>query len=158
MGLTAPKVTVKDKSGKVLKNRKDYSYRILRMDSGTEVNPKTDVISYGTHLKVVVTPLGNYAGTEEKSAEFGVYAAGISAAKLTVGNNVYVPGKTDISYSLSYKGYPLTKGIDYEVVSTTGVNKAGIAKVTVKGIGYFGGTRVLSIKVGKRSAFSSKTK
>ena len=41
----------------------------------------------------------------------------------------------------------LTPGVDFKVVSYTNNTKTGTAKVTIQGIGSYGGTKTLSFKI-----------
>jgi len=98
----------------------------------------------------VVMPIGNYGGYII-GKNFTVYGTNISSAKLVAGTNVADPKNTGVSFKLTYGGEALKEGTDYKVVSLTDPTKAGTCKVTVRGVGKFGGTRVLNIKVAKKS-------
>ena len=58
---------------------------------------------------------------------------------------LYVNRKTGSTTTKAF----LEEGIDFEVVGYTNNNKAGTAKVTLRGIGLFGGLKTVSFKIDK---------
>ncbi|MCR5155883.1 MAG: leucine-rich repeat protein [Butyrivibrio sp.] len=148
-GINATKLAVKDLSGKVLAVNRDYTYKIT-YGNGKAFDPKKDVVPAGAEMKVTVTPMGNYDGSPVDTT-FIVYGLNISSAKLVAGTNIAGPRNTKVNFKLMMGKDELKEGVDYTVVSSTDPTKAGICKVTVKGMGNFGGTRVLNIKVAKKS-------
>lgn len=149
-------VKVIDVNGKALKAGTDYDKEIYYTyadgpNQGEQVLP-TDVIPKGTNLRVEVRVSNpkNYIGTV-----YGVYRivqADISKAKVKVDAQEYTgrkrkPGKDQIHVTLD--GVILGNS-DYEIVGYENNVNQGTAKVTIKGVGSYGGTKTANFKIGKR--------
>lgn len=170
-GKCKPSVVIKDTNGKTLNSGTDYrkltfsdiTYvrdttveRIVNKkrvkvicEEGTAVNA-ADIVPAGTELMVTVTGIGNYDGTRI-SGYYRVTKSQISSAKIKVlkkqiyNKNELCPGKPDLKVTVGNK--TLTED-DYEIVAySNNVNK-GKAKITIRGIGNYGGVKTLSFDIG----------
>lgn len=149
-------VKVIDVNGKTLAAGTDYDKEMYYTYAdgsrqGEQVLP-TDLIPMGTNLRVEirVSKPKNYVGTT-----YGIYRivqADISKAKVKVDPQEYTgrkikPGKDQIHVTLD--NVILGSG-DYEIVEyQNNVNK-GTAKVTIRGVGSYGGTKTANFKIQKR--------
>ncbi|MBR5578435.1 MAG: discoidin domain-containing protein [Lachnospiraceae bacterium] len=158
---------VVDISGKALTANKDYvkeaKYTVISSkdnayEAGYVIQPG-DKIPAGTKINVEVTLAGdNFEGTV--SGEYTILGANydISKAKFTISGKDYT-GKpvtlTDDDIKIAIKKLnkdDLVLGQDYVIVEPSYTNnvKKGTAKVTLKGIGDFGGTKTVTFKIGQR--------
>lgn len=149
-------VKVIDVNGKALKAGTDYDKEMYYSyadgsKQGEQVLP-TDLIPMGTNLRVEVrvSQPKNYVGTA-----YGIYRivqADISKAKVKVDPQEYTgrkikPGKDQIHVTLSK--VILGNG-DYEIVEYQNNVNQGTAKVTIRGVGSYGGTKTVNFKIRKR--------
>lgn len=164
-------VVITDTDGKKLKAGTDYekSYKYYYYESvnladgtlrcaGTEVSP-SDIVPAGTVLEVVVTGKGNYAGDGEKPATIsGIYrvvGANIAKASVKVNKQYYTgkqicPDKSQIVITLNGK---VLKAQDYEIVSYANNINKGNAKITVRGVGNYGGSKTVSFTIANKSMY-----
>lgn len=149
-------VKVIDVNGKALVAGTDYDKEMYYTyadgsKQGEQVLP-TDLIPQGTNLRVevrVTTPK-NYVGTA-----YGIYRivqADISKAKVKVDLQEYTgrkikPGKDQIHVTLN--GVILGNS-DYEIVEYQNNVNQGTAKVTIRGVGSYGGVKTVNFKIRKR--------
>lgn len=140
-----------DTDGKTLKNNKDftikgYSYQDDSAVSGTPAAGKV--------LKVTVQGKGYYKG--ETYGYFRVIANDRSIAKAVVkvndqqytGKPVEPDKKQITSITLKVNGQTRTLGQnDYEIVGYSKNIKKGTAKMTIRGLGEYGGTKTVSFKI-----------
>lgn len=131
--------------------------------TGAEVSPKDPPIPAGTRIDVEVTAKGNnYSGSNAEGFFYITNASISSLRQSQIIEKTYIPGKKitfgdsedlklEIKESGKYK--KLLRGIDYEIVpdSYTANDKKGTAKVTVRGKGNYGGTKVISFKIVAKS-------
>ena len=158
------KITLEEPDGKKLSAGKDYdkniSYTYLHDTkvnvNGSEVDraagsavEKTDVIPVNTVIGVTVTAkLGSgYKGSV--SGTYRIITASISSAKISIPVQTYTGGpitlgKDDIKVSI--KGQRLASS-DFEIVSYTNNIKKGTAKVTIRGLGNYGGLKTQTFKI-----------
>ncbi len=154
-----PKITVSDKNGKKLIAGKDYSKKIIysyETSRGTVVFDKKSRIGdlpVGTKLKVTVQGLGNYQG--EACLEYMVVPASIKSAWVEVEDKAYTGqpvtlDKKDIAISVG--NTPLGEK-QFEIIEGSYLNntKKGTAKVTLHGLGDYGGYKTISFKIKQRS-------
>lgn len=153
--LESSKVTVTDVNGKTLV--KDTDYRIsgysyyndttLADKDGTLRKEKTpvklqeDIIPAETIIVVNIMGAGNYKGNT--TTYIRVCKKGIASMKVTVKPQTYTgseiqPGKDQ----MTVKG----EG-QFEIVGYTNNIKKGTAKVTLRGVGDYGGTKVVTFKI-----------
>ena len=98
---------------------------------------------------------GNYTGTvigEYRIVKQSIGSASVkAAAKVYTGSEVKLEGG-DITVTIG-KNPPLVMGEDYEIVEDSyvkNINK-GTASVTIRGIGNYGGTKVVKFKITAKS-------
>ncbi len=157
-----PSVSVYD-GKKKLKANKDY--QIVEYTS-TNVTEYADASENRNANRYFVTLQGinSYSGTIE--VPYHLYQTKISKAKFEkispqtfdyVGEEGFCPvPKITFQNGKNAPIEDLELGKDFEIVSYTNNKKVGTAKVTVKGIGNYGGTKTLSFKINKRLLESSK--
>jgi len=157
---------IKDVSGKALKNKTDYTvdketaYTYVSDDPAINGTLVTTPPAVGSCIKVTAKATEtNYTG--EVSAVFRVIAddKNISSLKITIaeqqytGNAVTLEGKQVFTFKQKVNGkwedVTLTEGEDFEIVKGSYVNniKKGTAKVTVHGLGGYGGTKTVTFKI-----------
>ncbi len=161
------KVKITDKDGKELKAGRDYdkTFKVYYKDdtileqggfraAKSEVQ-KNDLIRVGTVLKAVVTGKGSYEG--EVSAFYRLVRADLGKATASIAAKEYTGSRitladTDriIIKTKKNKTDLLVRGRDYYIAGySNNVNK-GTAKVTIVGIGNYGGTKTFSFKIKAR--------
>ena len=140
-----------DTDGKKLKNKNDYVVTDYTFADGSEIKETPKV---GDVVRVTAEGKGNYEGTV--TADFKVIAndKNLSKAKIQVVDQGYTgeaiePTGDVVSVSLKMNGewVKLREGVDYEIVGySKNINK-GKAKITVRGIGEYGGTKTGTFKI-----------
>ena len=111
---------------------------------------KDDIIPIGAEIKATVKGMKNYTG--EQYVIFRVVAADISKATVKVTEQAYTgkaiePTKDDITVKI---GKETLKKTDYEIVSYSNNVKKGTAKVTIRGIGNYGGEKTVTFKINSK--------
>lgn len=149
-------VKVIDVNGKALTAGTDYDKEMYYTyadgpNQGEQVLP-TDIIPRGTNLRVEVrvTDPKNYIGTAH--GVYRIVQADLSKAKVKVDEQEYTgrkrkPGKDQIHVTLS--GVTLENS-DFEIVGYENNVNQGTAKVTIRGVGSYGGTKTANFKIRKR--------
>lgn len=146
--MSAPVLT--DVDGKKLAKGKDYEATYEYYDiNGNKMDAKSTP-AVGDVIKVKVTGKGNYEGTKETT--FRIYAKGysIASAKITIVNKKYYNGdpvvltKADLKVVL---GKDTLKQEDYEIVSYSNNVSKGTAKVTIRGVGNYAGTKTFNLPI-----------
>ncbi|MDE6014766.1 MAG: leucine-rich repeat protein [Acetatifactor sp.] len=152
------KTTVTDVNGKTLTEGTDYrvSYAYVNdtyLADGTfkkanaAVNIQKDVIPVETLIAVKITGAGGYKGNTQTYIR--VCKKSIASAKVTVRAQTYTgseiqPGMDQMTVKIGrdelYAG-------DYEIVGYTNNIKKGTAKVTIRGIGNYGGTKTVNFRI-----------
>ncbi|MDE6699529.1 MAG: hypothetical protein K2K10_00715 [Acetatifactor sp.] len=152
------KTTVTDVNGKTLTEGTDYrvSYAYVNdtyLADGTfkkanaAVNIQKDVIPVETLIAVKITGAGGYKGNTQTYIR--VCKKSIASAKVTVQAQTYTgseiqPGMDQMTVKIGrdelYAG-------DYEIVGYTNNIKKGTAKVTIRGIGNYGGTKTVNFRI-----------
>lgn len=162
-------VVIKDTDGKKLKAGTDYEKNFeyyygekVKLSNGeeraagTQVE-ETDIVLPGTVLKVVVTGKGNYAGNGDKAAVisdlYRVVEANIAKATVKVNKQYYTgkpicPDKSQIVITMNGK---VLSPQDYKIVSYTNNMNKGTAKLTVKGVGSYGGTKTVNFTIANKT-------
>ncbi len=156
--VAASKTTVTDVNGKVLAPGKDYrvGYAYVnntRLADGTmktanaAVNLQKDIIPVETLIAVKITGMGNYKGNTQTVIR--ICKKSISSAKVTVKPQTYTgsevqPGIDQMTVKL---GREELQAGDFEIVSYAGNVKKGTAKVTIRGIDNYGGTKTVNFKI-----------
>ena len=159
-GAYKTKLSVVDLDGKVLTAGKDYA-RTFRYTyaspttladgrirgEGETVGDK-DIIPSGTVLNVTITGMNNYTGT--LTGQYRITEYDISKAKVTVESQTYTgkeikPDENDIR--VTFQGKELAYGTDYVIEDYADNVKKGNAKVILRGIGRFGGTKTAKFRI-----------
>ncbi|MBQ7556720.1 MAG: leucine-rich repeat protein [Lachnospiraceae bacterium] len=148
-GYENPSVTVTDLDGKKLKAGTDFELRnFVKADGGNAVTAE-------------VAGKGNYEGYVpvsyriiEKDQQIGRLGANRIADKVYTGEKITLT-EEDLR-NLLYSGKKgsaayLIPDTDFEVVSYSNNLKAGSAKVTLRGLGKYGGTRTLTFRITART-------
>ncbi len=163
--------TIYDENGKKLvkgdyKNIKYYygadvtlANGIVRKQ-GTEITSK-DVLPVGTLIRVSVEGSGNYCGSTtsvtpaQTPYTYKIVAGSLSSAKISVAEQYYTgtertPGKSEITVKI---GSTVLEPQDYEITGySNNVNK-GNAKITIKGIGNYTGTKTATFKIVQKTMY-----
>lgn len=156
------KVQVIDLNGKALAAGTDYAKDVYyTYESGTKAGQPvlaTDIIPVGTVIGVdvrVATPRC-YQGTAHGT--YRIVQADISGAKVSINPQEYTgrsirPKKSQIQVTL--KGV-LLRNDDYEIVGYENNIKQGNAKITIRGVGSYGGTKTATFKIKKKGILNLK--
>lgn len=120
--------------------------QVVLRRKGDTVDPR-DIIPVGTVIRVTVTGKKNYEGST--SATFRCVTENLSRAAISVSSQYYTgravePGKDQIKVKI---GKTILEKTDYEIVSYTNNVKKGTAKVTLRGIGDYGGTKTVTFRI-----------
>lgn len=150
-------VTVKDVNGKALVTGTDYKVVFVyendtRLSDGkvkkanTTVG-KTDIVPAETVIRVKISGAGNYTGNTFTLMR--VCQKSISSAKVKVNQQIYTgfevqPGKDQMTVTL---GRATLGTGDYEIVGYENNIKKGTAKVTIRGVGNYGGSKTATFKI-----------
>lgn len=158
-GVYGTKVEIADVDGKKLSAGKDYdknltytyaadtklSNNVIRK-AGSAIE-KNDIIPAGTAIQVTATGKGSYKGTI--SGVYRITKADISKASIKIADQIYTgksiePNASDLTVIINGK----TLGSDcYEIVKyDNNVNK-GKAFITIKGVGDYGGVKIVLFKI-----------
>ncbi|MCR5846590.1 MAG: S-layer homology domain-containing protein [Lachnospiraceae bacterium] len=130
-----PDITVKD-GNKLLTENKDYSIEYF------------DNINTGT-ATVTITGKGNYSGSRNET--FNILAKSISGTDIDSISDKTYSGSAITPNVTIYDGTNLlAKGTDYTVSYSNNVN-AGMATITITGIGNYIGTATVSFKINAKS-------
>ncbi len=110
-----------------------------------------DIVPADTLMRVVVTLRGNYSGTRE--ATYRVTGQDLSKATVKVANQIYTgkeirPDASQITVTL---GKTVLSAADYEIISYNNNINKGTGKLTIRGIGQYGGTRVATFAIAART-------
>ena len=156
--LKAPVVTITDIDGKKLKANKDYT--VGEPDLSAKDNTEDGGMVY-----ITITGKGNYSETGSVKVSFrymNTVSSNIGKAKAkTISSQAYTGNAVKLSKAdltnIVYTGSKgsenyLKPGTDFVVVSSGYSNnvKKGTAKVTIRGIGAYAGTKTLSFKIEQR--------
>lgn len=144
-----------DKNGKKLIAGTDYKKQYIYTDENGNVLGSRDKVPAGSVLTVKVTGTGSYTGEISTSyrvlkAKTSVAAATISLKKGLVKNYTGEPvtlSKDDFTVMI---GKEILSPSDYTIVSYTNNRMKGKAKVTIRGIGNYGGIRTINFTVSAR--------
>ena len=155
-------VKVVDVNGKVLKAGSDYSKDITYTyadgaKQGQPIMPR-EIIPEGTKIQVEVrvTNPGRYQG--KIYGTYRIVKANISNARVTVTPQDYTgrkvkPGKNQITVTMN--GMPLNDN-EYEITGYANNVNQGTAKLTIRGLGNYGGTKTVNFKIRKRGILGLK--
>ncbi len=163
-GSYATKLSLTDEDGKLLKAGKDYDKKtehtylrstdviaggsIVRRAAGALVE-KADIIPVDTVIKVTVNAKPGSGYTGSVSAEYKITKAGIASAKVTIPVQTYTGKPITLNKSLirvSVQKQKLEES-DFEIVSYTNNLQKGTAKVTIRGVGNYGGLKTQTFRI-----------
>lgn len=151
---------ITDTDGKKLSAGKDYdknSVQYTYAETGKPVG-KTDIVPEGTTLRITVNAAQTGSYTGSISGEYRITAYDIAKAKVTVTAQTYtgseIEPNSQTGVRVMFKGYEneLTEGTDYEITGYDNHIRTGTAKLYIKGIGDFGGTKTVKFQI-KSKAF-----
>ena len=146
-----------DADGKRLTAGRDYEKALVyTYADGSAIEGKNipQVDENGTVIKVTAKGIGNYAGSEifttYRVTKYLINSANVKVASKAFTGTVTTITKEDIK-SIKVGKITLTTD-DYEIVPGTYKNntKVGTAKVTIKGVGAFGGSKEISFRINKK--------
>lgn len=156
------KVQVIDLNGLALTAGSDYAKDIYyTYESGAKAGQpvlSTDIIPAGTVIGVDVRVANPrcYQGTVHGT--YRIVQADLSGAKVSINPQEYTgrsvrPNKSQIQVTL--KGV-LLRNDDYEIVGYENNVKQGNAKITIRGVGSYGGTKTATFKIKKKGILNLK--
>ena len=142
---------IMDLNGKKLKNKTDFAVvKYEREDNQSSGNPTA-----GETITITIKGTGVNYTTEEIATQFRVIAKDNDIAKAVVKvhggepynytGNAIEPNKKDIEIRFSGES-PLNEN-DYEIINYTNNIKKGTAKLTIHGLGKYGGTKTVTYKI-----------
>jgi hypothetical protein len=116
-----------------------------------DTSQKAQVKDKGVYTVTIRTKNSrNYSGSRTVSLSVIDKTCKIADAKIKTTDMPYTGSKITLNetqLTVSVGGTPLTRGTDYEVASYTNNTKIGTAKVTIKGIGKYAGTKTASFRI-----------
>lgn len=108
-----------------------------------------EIVAKGKKIAVVVKGINNYAGSELVVAYY-IKASSIGSMKATVKQKTYTGSEitlTDSDITMMDDDYKLVLGRDYLITGYSNNINKGTAKVTIKGINNYAGSKTLSFKI-----------
>ena len=140
-----------DTNGKKLALNTDYI--IKSFVSNGQIVDKKSVLNEDSEVTVTIAGKGMYSG--EMSTTYRILTAGYDISKATVKvADCYYDGSAKTITSKDIKEIRIGKNNylsagDYEILQDTYVNnkKPGKAKVTIQGVGRYGGRKTISFKI-----------
>lgn len=127
-----------------------------------EIVGEEDMPQAGTSIRVTAQGIGAYAGEGQTPpriyAVYRIVTADFAKAKVAVPAKSYQDGRPvtltadDLTVTLSGAPGPLVLGVDYEIEEESYINhtKKGRAKVTLRGIGNYGGEKTVTYTIGAK--------
>lgn len=124
-----------------------------------------DIPQAGTLIRVTAQGIGAYAGTgaapPEISAVYRIVSADFTKVRVKAASKSYQDGRPvtltadDLTVTVSGAAEPLVLGRDYIIKEETYINhtKKGKAKVTLRGIGNYGGEKTITYTIGAKTLF-----
>ncbi|MCM1266377.1 MAG: right-handed parallel beta-helix repeat-containing protein, partial [Bacteroidales bacterium] len=160
-------VTVTDTNGKKLAAGTDYLKEITYTSASVDLTDASVVPPVGTSITITITGTGNYTGTLTKADAYRIYdkTKDIGKLKIVIDPQEYTgeeitltkepKTEADIHVYANNADYKRNQELPnaascYEIVSYKNNIKPGTAKVTLHGIGEYGGTKTYSFKIQKK--------
>lgn len=169
-GICKPTITLKDVDGKTLSAGTDYDKNIsytyakdtkvgqmvkkklvyVVREQGAEVD-KLDIIPVGAEIIATVNGKNLYEGS--KSVRFRFIASDISKASVKIAAQEYTgkavePTKNDLTVTI---GKTVLAKTDYVIVGYENNVKKGTAKMTIRGIGNYGGEKTVTFPIASKT-------
>ncbi len=158
---SVPKVI--DLDGKALKSGTDYekTFEYVRLEEKILENGEIDIVDIpigeeellpaNTTVKITVKAKENGSYTGEISGTYRITQKSISKASVKVKEQTYTgkeikPDAAEITQIRVGKD-DLAAGTDYEIIGYSNNIKKGTAKMTIRGLGEYGGTKTVSFKI-----------
>lgn len=158
---SVPKVI--DLDGKALKSGTDYekTFEYVRLEEKILENGEIDIVDIpigeeellpaNTTVKITVKAKENGSYTGEISGTYRIIQKSISKASVKVKEQTYTgkeikPDAAEITQIRVGKD-DLAAGTDYEIIGYSNNIKKGTAKMTIRGLGEYGGTKTVSFKI-----------
>ena len=116
---------------------------------------KDDIIPAGTTINVTIRAVGNnYAGSV--SGTYRIVDANIAGAKVTSPAQTYTGKeiKPTSGIQVVLKGQTLSEDRDYTIVGYSNNINKGTAKIVIRGIGNYGGTKTATFKIKGKGLFN----
>lgn len=123
----------------------------------------TDIPPAGASIRVTAQGIGAYAGTgdarPEISAVYRIVSTNFSGVRVKAAAKSYQDGRPvtltadDLTITMNRVAEPLVLGKDYVIVEDSYINhtKKGTARVTLRGIGNYGGEKTISYTIGAKT-------
>ena len=171
------KAVLWDVDGKTLAAGRDYDKNLqYTYEKGVEVKlaggetvwrnagdmiEAEDIPQAGTAIRVTTQGMGAYQGDGDAvcSAVYRIVATDFTRVRVKVTAKTYQDGRAvlltaeDLTLTVNSAAEPLVLGEDYIIENESYVNntKKGIAKVTLRGIGNYGGEKTIAYTIGAKS-------
>lgn len=147
-------ISIVDTNGKKLAAKTDYDAAVKYYSEEECLNEiTTQTLDADTVVYVKAVGLQNYEGTEIVGS-YRVSKFALKSAKVVIANQIYTgkeicPEASSIQVTIGKNAPALTADVDYEIVEGSfknNINK-GKASVTIRGIGDYYGTKVVTFKI-----------
>ena len=155
-------VTITDINGMNLKAGTDYDKNVIYRYTGMEENP---VPQAGTVVYVTAKGINNYAGSSI-TGSYRIFENNISKLIVKIDAKEYTGKVIELSSEdihvyrnrTDEKNKIEVEEPCYEITGYSKNQKAGTAKVTLRGIGSYGGTKTYSFKIKKKNYLTTHVK
>lgn len=144
------KVTIVDTDGKKLAAGTDYD-KNLTYYAGERKIEKNEILPVGTEITVKTEGKGSYQG--EIRTTYRIGEKKFSGVKITIPNQTYTGEEVTLEkkdLTITYKEGKETRTLteaEYEITGYQNNVKKGTAKVTIKGLGAYVGTKTVTFKI-----------
>lgn len=150
-------IKITDINGKVLAAGTDYDKNLIYSYDGLSENK---LPTAGTVVYVTAVGKGNYKGSSI-TRTYRICAADISKQVAVIDQKTYITREIEPAAGVDIHIYPTAKDAknhtneisadNYEDIGYTANINSGTGKVTIKGKGNYGGTKVCSFKINKKT-------
>ena len=160
-GMFESEPEIVDTNGQKLEKGKDYSDIItycykedttladgMTVRKAGDIVEEEDIIPTGTVIEVIAVGTGDYKGFIK--SEYRIVEYDISKARVSVEKQDYTGYDITLDaedMTVKYGDKELVLGTDYEIVSYEDNINRGKAKVTIRGIGNYGGTKTIKFTI-----------
>lgn len=155
-------VTIKDVNGRQLKAGTDYDKQLIYTYEGME---EGGVPAVGTMVYVTANGINNYAGSSITGSYY-IYSKHINSLIVSIDPQVYTGkevtlSESDIHVYLNQTARKNGEELDetcYRIAGYSNNIKAGTAKVTLQGMGEYGGQRTCGFRINKKEYSNIRVK